>query len=117
MSKKVKFVTMSGVRIDIASWTLSKEEVTKAATQYFGEPVVCAPVFFGSGTVCLGWRCISIARERVVGYLPLSVGKFGDYPDDYAEYGINVEIPLGETWAMVMGASVRFLHDEIQIKF
>ena len=118
LEEKVKFVTMFGEHINIDKWVLSKEKVTKAANKHFGETIVVCPCFFGSSCVCVGWRCWSMAKNRVVGYMPISVGQFRHYPDDFAESGgVHVMVPLTETWAEVMDAQVRFLHDEIQIKF
>ena len=96
LEEKVKFVTMFGEHINIDKWVLSKEKVTEAAKKFFGETVVVCPCFFGSSCVCVGWRCWSMAKNRVVGYMPISIGQFRHYPDDFAESGGVLKLVLLE---------------------
>lgn len=110
----VTFITMFGAEIKIKKSLLSAEDVAYAASKHYGCETVCIPGVFGTGTVAAGWR-IENKNGDVLGYMALSSGVFGDYPDDF-EYGVNVFVPFNKQWAHFSNYGVRYIDGKLDIR-
>ena len=106
---------MFGAEVNIKKSLLSVEEVEKSASEHYGTAVVCTPGVFGTGTVAAGWRIESKVTAKVIGYMALTTGIFGDFPGDF-EYGVNVFVPFSKQWSYFSGYRVRYVDGELEIR-
>lgn len=113
--EKIPFITMFGSEIRIPKSLLSKEHVAKAAAKHYGVEVVCTPGVFGTGAVGVGWRIESKVTAKVIGYMTISNGVFGDYPDDF-EYGVTTFVPFSKQWSYFHDYRVRYIDESVEIR-